>query len=58
MKRVTKGDVIAKSGYFYTPSEHQKNVERQKAIEDIRNYCKNGRKEKIIVDQEPVGVKA
>lgn len=56
MKRVTPGDVIAKSGYFYTPAEHKKNVERQKAIEDIRNYCK--KQDHKIVDPEPVGVKA
>jgi hypothetical protein len=38
MKKLKPGDTIIKEGYFYTPEEHEKNLERKKAIEDIRNY--------------------
>lgn len=55
MKRVTKGDLIAEPGYFYTPEEHQKNVERQKAIEDIKNFCAGNTTK--VSESKPVGGK-
>lgn len=39
VKRVTKGDIIAKSGYFYTPAEHEKVEKQQKALRNIEALC-------------------
>lgn len=39
MKRVTKGELIAEPGYFYTPEEHKKVEKQLKVLDHIEALC-------------------
>jgi len=37
MKKLKPGDIITKEGYFYTSEEHEKNLRRIEAINELKD---------------------
>lgn len=54
VKRVTKGDLIAEPGYFYTVEEHQKAETHIEAIRELKTIFKEEETTEK-VESKPVG---